>query len=137
LAAGSQAGLARPQSVSVSRDLARSNMGKVYRPTRPAPPRRRAPTPRPFDLDELCRVAAREMLALALDAERRAYLAAHAGTLDATGHRLVVGNGYARERPITTGARRVEVARRGSTTGERASASARRSCRPMRAAARR
>lgn len=60
----------------------------------------------PLDLDELCRVAAREMLALALDAERRAYLAAHTGALDATGHRLVVGNGYARERPITTGAGR-------------------------------
>jgi transposase-like protein len=63
-----------------------------------------------LDLDELCRLAAREMLALALDAERRAYLAAHADALDATGRRLVVGNGYARERPITTGAGRVEVA---------------------------
>jgi len=64
----------------------------------------------PLDLDELCRVAAPEMLVLALDAERRAYLAAHAGALDATGHRLVVGNEYARERPVTTGAGRVEVA---------------------------
>jgi len=63
-----------------------------------------------LDLDELCRLAAREMLALALEAERRAYLEAQAGLLDAAGHRLVVGNGYARGRAITTGAGRIEVA---------------------------
>lgn len=63
----------------------------------------------PLDLDELCRLAAREMLALALEAERRAYLDAHADRLDAAGHRLVVGNGSARARAITTGAGRVEV----------------------------
>jgi hypothetical protein len=63
-----------------------------------------------LDLDELCRLAAREMLALARDAERRTYLEAHAGAFDATGHCLVEGNRYARERPITTGAGRVEVA---------------------------
>lgn len=63
----------------------------------------------PLDLDELCRLAAREMLALALEAERRAYLDAHAELLDATGRRLVVGNGYAAGRAITTGAGRVEV----------------------------
>jgi len=70
-----------------------------------------APTPEiaPLDLDELCRLAAREMLALALEAERRAHLEAHAELLDAAGHRLVVGNGYARPRAITTGAGRVEV----------------------------
>ncbi len=62
-----------------------------------------------LELDELCRLAAREMLALALEAERRAYLEAHASLLDAAGHRLVVGNGYARKRAITTGAGRVEV----------------------------
>lgn len=67
------------------------------------------PEAAPLDLDELCRLAAREMLALALEAERQAYLDAHAELLDAAGHRLVVGNGYARERPITTGAGRVEV----------------------------
>jgi putative transposase len=55
-------------------------------------------------LDELCRVAAQQMLATALLAERRAYLDAHAGELDATGHRLVVGNGFARERDVVTGA---------------------------------
>ena len=64
----------------------------------------------PLDLDELCRLAAREMLALALEAERRAYLDAHAELLDAGGHRLVVGNGSARARAITTGAGRIEVA---------------------------
>lgn len=63
-----------------------------------------------LDLDELCRLAAREMLGLALEAERRAYLDAHAGELDATGRRLVVGNGYARQRAVMTGAGMVEAA---------------------------
>jgi hypothetical protein len=54
-------------------------------------------------LDELCRLAAQEMLKVALLAERRAYLDAHADQLDATGKHLVVGNGYARERQVTTG----------------------------------
>lgn len=62
-----------------------------------------------IDLDELCRVAAQEMLAVALLAERRAYLEANADDLDATGKRLVVGNGYARAREVTTGAGMVEV----------------------------
>jgi putative transposase len=61
------------------------------------------------DLDELCRLAAREMIAVALEAERRAWLDAHAEITDATGRRLVVGNGYLPERTITTGAGRVEV----------------------------
>ncbi len=61
------------------------------------------------DLDELCRLAARQMIATALDAERRAYLDVHAGHTDATGARMVVGNGYANERTITTAAGRVEV----------------------------
>jgi transposase-like protein len=60
-------------------------------------------------LDELCRTAAQEMLAVALLAERRAYLDAHAAELDATGKRLVVGNGFARPREVTTGAGMVEV----------------------------
>ena len=60
-------------------------------------------------LDELCRLAAQEMLKVALLAERRAYLDAHADQLDATGKQLVVGNGYARERQVTTGAGMVEV----------------------------
>jgi transposase-like protein len=49
------------------------------------------------------------MLAVALLAERRAYLDANASELDATGKRLVVGNGYARPREVTTGAGMVEV----------------------------
>lgn len=61
------------------------------------------------DLDELCRLAAREMIATALEAERRAYLEAHADQVDADGRRLVVGNGHARPREITTAAGRVEV----------------------------
>lgn len=61
------------------------------------------------DLDELCRLAARQMIAVALEAERRAWLDAHAEVTDATGKRLVVGNGYLPERTITTGAGQVEV----------------------------
>ncbi len=60
-------------------------------------------------LDELCRVAAQDMLAVALAAERRAYLEAHAQELDDSGHRLVVGNGFARAREVTTGAGMIEV----------------------------
>jgi putative transposase len=60
-------------------------------------------------LDELCRVAAQEMLTVALLAERRAYLDAHADVVDATGKRMVVGNGYARERAVMTGAGMVDV----------------------------
>ena len=61
------------------------------------------------DLDELCRRAAQQMLATALLAERQAYLDAHADELDATGCRLVVGNGYMPEREIVTGAGPVTV----------------------------
>ena len=60
-------------------------------------------------LDELCRLAAREMLRTALLVERQAYLDAHAEVVDQTGKRLVVGNGYAKERQVTTGAGMVEV----------------------------
>jgi putative transposase len=63
-----------------------------------------------MSLDELCRVAAQDMLAVSLLAERRAYLEAHADLLDTTGKRLVVGNGFARAREVTTGAGMVEVA---------------------------
>ena len=45
-------------------------------------------------LEELCRLAAHEMPAVAVEAERRAYLDAHAEVVDADGHRMVVGNGY-------------------------------------------
>lgn len=61
------------------------------------------------DLDELCRSAAKEMLHLALQGERRAYLDAHADVLDAVGCRMVVANGYALAREVMTGAGMVEV----------------------------
>ncbi len=61
------------------------------------------------DLDELFRMAAQEMLAIALLAERRAYLDAHAELTDATAKRMVVGNGYARSRAVMTGAGMVDV----------------------------
>jgi transposase-like protein len=63
----------------------------------------------PLDLDELCRVAAREMLVIALESERQAYLETHAEALDAAGRRLVVGNGSARPREVMTGAGMVPV----------------------------
>lgn len=61
------------------------------------------------DLDELCRMAAQEMLSIALETERRAYLDAHTQAVDADGHRVVVGNGYLPARQVTTGAGMVEV----------------------------
>ncbi|MHB1720809.1 MAG: IS256 family transposase, partial [Acidimicrobiales bacterium] len=60
-------------------------------------------------LDELCRMAAQDMIRVALLAERRAYLDDHADLVDAAGRRLVVGNGYARPRTVTTGAGAIEV----------------------------
>ena len=61
------------------------------------------------DLDELCRLAAQQMLASALLAERQAYLDAHTDVVDDDGRRLVVGNGYARQRDVVTGAGPVTV----------------------------
>ncbi len=61
------------------------------------------------DLDELCRMAAQQMLATALLAERQVYLDAHADAVDATGRRVVVANGYARQRNVVTGAGPVTV----------------------------
>ncbi|MFH1329898.1 MAG: hypothetical protein ABIJ48_04505 [Actinomycetota bacterium] len=45
-------------------------------------------------------MAAQEMPAAALEAERRAYLDAHGGVVDGNGHRVVVGNGYPAERRV-------------------------------------
>ena len=64
---------------------------------------------REHDLDELFRLAAREMLALALEAERRGYLGRHADVVDGSGRRLVVGNGFHQPRKLTTAAGRIEV----------------------------
>ncbi|HSO55330.1 MAG TPA: IS256 family transposase [Actinomycetes bacterium] len=62
------------------------------------------------DLDELVREGARRMLAVALEEEVAAYIAAHTGELDEHGHRLVRRNGHARERVLTTGAGQLPVA---------------------------
>jgi putative transposase len=61
------------------------------------------------DLDELVREGARRMLAVALEEEVAAYVAAHAGELDKHGHRLVRRNGHARKRVLVTGAGQVPV----------------------------
>ena len=48
-------------------------------------------------LDEIVREAARQMLAVALQAEVSAYIDAHAEEVDENGHRLVVRNGHHNE----------------------------------------
>lgn len=55
-------------------------------------------------MDELAREGARRMLVAALEVEVGEYLDAHRGERDAEGHALVVRNGRARERKVTTGA---------------------------------
>jgi putative transposase len=60
-------------------------------------------------LDEIVREGARQMLAAALEAEVDAYVAAFAGERDERGRRLVVRNGHAEPRVITTGAGPVEI----------------------------
>jgi transposase-like protein len=62
-----------------------------------------------LDLDELAREGARRMLAAALEAEVDDYLTAHASERDEQGRRLVVRNGHARQREVTTGAGAVSV----------------------------
>src|SRR5512147_641152 len=61
-------------------------------------------------LDEIVREGARRMLAAALEAEVEAYLAAHAHERDEARRRVVVvRNGHARPRRVTTAAGAVEV----------------------------
>jgi putative transposase len=60
-------------------------------------------------LDEIVREGARRMLAAALEEEVAAYLAAHAAEREENGRRLVVRNGHARPRQVTTAAGAVEV----------------------------
>ena len=79
-----------------------------------------------MSLDELAREGARRMLAAALEAEVDVYLAAFAELVDERGHRLVVRNGHAPARSISTGVGQVEVVRPrvddrrvDPTTGER------------------
>jgi len=55
-------------------------------------------------LDEIVREAARQMLAVALQAEVSAYIDAHAEEVDENGHRLVVRNGHHNEREVITAA---------------------------------
>jgi putative transposase len=70
-------------------------------PTREEPPR--------SVLDELVREGARRMLAVALEAEVDAYIEAHADERDECDRRLVVRNGHAEPRKITTGAGSIEI----------------------------
>ncbi len=60
-------------------------------------------------LDEIVREGARRMLAVALEVEVAGYIEALAGELDEEGHRLVVRNGHAEARTITTAAGGIEV----------------------------
>jgi putative transposase len=62
-----------------------------------------------LDLDAIVCEGARRMLAAALEAEVDAYLAGHADQRDEGGRRLVVRNGHARQRQVTTAAGTVEV----------------------------
>jgi transposase-like protein len=61
------------------------------------------------DLDGLAREGARRMLAAALEAEVDAYLAAFGAERDEGGRRLVVRNGHARQRQVTTAAGTIPV----------------------------
>lgn len=60
-------------------------------------------------LDEIVREGARRMLAVALEAEVDAYVDAYAGEVDEHGHRLVVRNGRAHPRSITTAAGAIAI----------------------------
>ncbi len=60
-------------------------------------------------LDEICREGARRMLAAALELEVDEYITALADQLDELDRRLVVRNGHARRRMITTAAGAVEI----------------------------
>lgn len=62
-----------------------------------------------LSLDEIVRGGARRMLRAALDAEVAAYLEAHRSERDGNGHALVVRNGTARSRQVTTAAGAIEV----------------------------
>jgi hypothetical protein len=67
-------------------------------------------TPITPTLDQLAREGARRMLAEALEAEVAAYIEAHRDARDDRGGALVVRNGHAATRAVTTGAGRLEVA---------------------------
>ena len=67
-------------------------------------------------LDEIVREGARRMLIATIEAEADGYIEALAGELDEKGHRLVVRNGHAVARTITTAAGGIEIRRPGWTT---------------------
>jgi putative transposase len=80
-----------------------------------------------LDLDQIVREGAKRMLVAALEVEVDEYLAAYAAERDEGGRRLVVRNGHARERQVTTvagavavRAPRVDDRRIDPQTGERA-----------------
>ncbi|MGP3936331.1 IS256 family transposase, partial [Nonomuraea sp. KM88] len=76
----------------------------------PEPPADDSPLPTSASLiDQIVREGARQMLAVALQAEVDAYVAAFAGERDENGRRLVVRNGYHAAREILTAAGAVEV----------------------------
>jgi transposase-like protein len=60
-------------------------------------------------LDDICREGARRMLASALEAEVEEYIASLVDEVDEDGRRLVVRNGRARPRVVSTGAGPIEV----------------------------
>ncbi|MGZ6557803.1 MAG: IS256 family transposase [Actinomycetota bacterium] len=60
-------------------------------------------------LDEICREGARRMLVAALEAEVDAYVETFVDEVDGDGRRLVVRNGHARPRTVTTGAGRIDI----------------------------
>jgi transposase-like protein len=60
-------------------------------------------------IDEICAEGARRMLAAALEAEVDAYIEGLVDQVDETGRRLVVRNGHAEARTVTTGAGAIGV----------------------------
>jgi putative transposase len=62
-----------------------------------------------FDLDALVREGARRMLVAALKAEVDEYIAQHVDQRDEDGHSLVVRNGVAEPRKVTTAAGELEI----------------------------
>ncbi len=62
-----------------------------------------------LDMDRLVREGARRMLVAALKVEVDAYVAAHAGERDGEGRALVVRNGVAQPRKVTTAAGELQV----------------------------
>lgn len=63
-----------------------------------------------FTIDEICRLGAQRMLAVALEAEVDAYIEAATEARDGASRALVVRNGKARPRQVVTGAGAIEVA---------------------------